>query len=273
MHTASFVAAAATLAVVAVAIGLWIWLFQERMVFFPSWDVERDPSAVGLEFEELHLKPEGGGEVHGWFVPCKRARCTVLFCHGNAGNVSDRLETIFLLNRLGCSVLIFDYRGYGHSSGRPTERGTYADALAAWRHLVHDRGEAPGRVVVMGRSLGCGPAIWLAMHERPAALIIESGFTSIRDMGRRAYPYLPTFLARIRYPNLDRASLVECPVLVAHSPDDEVVPYDMGRTLYAAVNTPKRFLPLRGGHNDGFLTAGSAYIEGLDAFMKDMAGL
>lgn len=251
----------------------WIWFFQERMVFFPSRGMNRDPSNVGLAFENVRLITADGGEVHGWFVPCEDARCTVLFCHGNAGNISHRLETLFLLNRLGCAVFIFDYRGYGLSPGRATEAHTYEDVHAAWRHLVDERGVSPGSIVIMGRSLGAGVACWLAVHERPAALILESAFTSAVDMGKHYYRYLPRLLCRIRYSNIDRIDLVECPVLVVHSPDDEIVPYAMGRALYAAAQEPKRFLPIRGGHNDGFLTAGSSYIEGLDVFLKDMTGL
>lgn len=265
--------AALIIAAITAGVGLWIWFFQERMVFFPSRGMDGDPSRVGLSYEDVRIETPGGGEIHGWFVPAGRARCTVLFCHGNAGNISHRLETLFLLSRLGCDVFIFDYRGYGMSSGRATENNTYEDVRAAWNHLVHERGVAPGRIVVMGRSLGSGVAAWLAVNERPAALILESAFTSVTEMGKRYYKYLPRFLSRISYPSLERVALVDCPVLVAHSPDDEIVPYDMGRSLYAAANEPKRFLPLRGGHNDGFLTAGSAYIEGLDAFLKDMAGL
>lgn len=263
----------AVVAAVVVGLGAWIWFFQERMVFFPSSAVTGDPGDAGLAFEEVRLPVPGGGEIHGWYVPSELGRCTVLFCHGNAGNVSDRIETLALLNGLGCNTFIFDYRGYGRSTGRPSEANTYEDARAAWDHLVRDRGAAPERIVVMGRSLGSGPATWLAARLRPRALILESAFTSVAAMARRLYPYLPGFLARIRYANLERVREIECPLLVAHSPQDEVVPYDMGRALHEAARVPKRFLPLRGDHGDGFLATGGAYVEGLDDFLAELAGL
>jgi len=253
--------------------GAWIWLFQERMVFFPAAELAATPRDAGLAFEDLTLPTPDGGVINAWFVPAADARATVLFCHGNAGNISHRLDTLGLLNGLGLNVLIFDYRGYGRSPGRPSERGAVLDALGAWGHLVGERGLPPAKIVVMGRSLGSAVAVQLAAGTAPAALIIESAFTSVPDLGRVHYPFLPRFLARIRFDSLSRMGGLACPVLVAHSPEDEIIPYAMGRRLFEAAPEPKRFLAMRGDHNAGFLLTGALYVDRLDAFLREVVGL
>ncbi len=271
------------LAVVAVVVVLvlgGVYALQERLVFFPSRDMAADPSALGLAFSEFTVSAADGAAVHGWFVPGdtpdRKARAVVLFHHGNAGNISHRLETLALLNGLGLSTCIFDYRGYGKSSGRPTERGVYLDARAVWDWLADEQGVAPGRVVVWGRSLGSAVAARLARDlagegVRPAALVLESAFTSVPDMGRTAYPFLPVrLIARMRMRTVDYVRGVNCPVLVAHSPSDEIVPYAQGRAVFDAAPEPKRFFELRGGHNDGFLVTGRDYVQGVDAFLRDV---
>jgi len=277
----------AVIAAVAALVLGGVYALQERLVFFPSRDMAADPSAVGLEFEAFMARAADGESLHGWFVPAgegqERAperspeRGVVLFHHGNAGNISHRLETLALLHGLGLSVCIFDYRGYGKSSGRPTERGVYRDSRAVWDRLV-DRGVEPGRVIVWGRSLGSSIAARLVRDlagegVSPAALVLESAFASIPDMGREAYPFLPVrLIARMKMRTVDYVRAVQCPVLVAHSSHDEIVPYAQGRQVFEAAPEPKRFLELRGGHNDGFLATGQDYVDGVDAFLKD-AGL
>jgi fermentation-respiration switch protein FrsA (DUF1100 family) len=203
------------------------------------------------------------------------ARGVLLFFHGNAGNISHRLESIALFNRLGLDVLIVDYRGYGRSTGRPTEAGTYRDARAAWDYLVGARGIGPGRIVVFGRSLGGAVGAWLGSQlpagEAPAALIIESSFSSGADMARRLYPMFPAgLLTRLNYPVVDYAARLTCPVLVVHSRDDEIIPYAMGRAIYDAAPPPKYFLELRGDHNAGFWISRESYTAGLEAFFEDV---
>lgn len=260
-------------AVVLGVVILWIWLFQERMVFFPEAPLAGTPADAGLAFEDLTLETPDGESLHAWYLPAEEDRATVLFCHGNAGNISQRLDTLGVLHGLGLNVLIFDYRGYGRSTGRPTESGVVADAWTAFRHLVEQRGQMPSRIVVMGRSLGSAVAVQLASVQAPAALIVESGFTSVPDLGRVAYPFLPRFLARIRLDSRSRIAEVRCPVLVAHSPDDEIVPFSMGRALFETAPEPKRFLTMRGDHNSGFMASGADYVTQLDAFLRELAGL
>ncbi len=264
---------AALLIVILAAVMGWVWVFQERMVFFPLRELDGRPSDVGLAYEDVHIVTRDGVGLHGWYVPGEDARGTVLFCHGNAGNISHRLETVALLHGLGLNVLLFDYRGYGKSGGRPREAGLYRDAEAAWDYLTTKRGEAPERIVLMGRSLGGGVAAWLAARRGPAALILESTFTSIADLGRRFYPLLPRFLARIRFDTLSHLAGVRCPLLVAHSRDDDVVPFVMGQRLYEAHDGLKCFLPMRGDHSRGWLDTGASYVEGLDGFLRRTVGL
>ncbi|MEW5772055.1 MAG: alpha/beta hydrolase [Thermodesulfobacteriota bacterium] len=252
-----------------------MWLFQEKLVYFPSPSLDATPADVGLPFRDVRFAAADGVALHGWYVPADAPRGTVLFFHGNAGNISHRLDTLRLVRGLGLNIFIFDYRGYGRSEGRTTEQGTYADARGAWDWLMAQAGEDPARVVLWGRSLGGAVAAHLAagLDEPPAALIMESTFTSLPDMGAVAYPFLPVrLIARMRYPVAEDLARVRCPVLVAHSPQDEIVPFRFGERLYEVAPEPKRFLRLRGDHNGGWMATGKEYARAVDAFLRDCLG-
>lgn len=250
-----------------------VFAFQEKLVFFPTRNLAADPLAIGLAFEDVHVGTEDGVTLHGWFVPAENARGTVLFFHGNAGNISHRLETIALINRLGMSLLIFDYRGYGLSTGKPSVAGTRKDAQAMWRYMISERGIEPSHIVLWGRSLGGAVAAGLAVDVKPAALILESTFTSVVDMGRRHYPFLPVgLIAKGKYPTIKHVPELKAPLLVVHSPDDEVVPFAMGRRLYTAATEPKNFLEISGSHNSGFLQSGEQYVDGVNRFISPVLG-
>ncbi|HSG94905.1 MAG TPA: alpha/beta hydrolase, partial [Afifellaceae bacterium] len=192
----------------------------------------------------------------------------VLFFHGNAGNISHRLDSLRIFNALNLDTLIFDYRGYGRSDGKVSERGTYRDGEAAWRYLTVERGIAAEDIVLFGRSLGAAIATYVASRHTPGALIVESGFVSVPDMAANLYPWLPARrLARIKFPAGDYLRAVSCPVLIVHSRDDEIIPFEQGRKLFERALEPKHFLELRGGHNDGFLVSGRRYLDGLDNFL------
>ena len=247
---------------------LLVFLLQARLVYFPFRELVATPEAIGLPYEEVSFQAADGVRLSGWFVRAEGARGAVLFCHGNAGNISHRLDTLAIFHRLRLSTLVFDYRGYGDSEGKPSEQGTYRDAEAAWRWLVDQKRVPPGQIIVFGRSLGGGVASWLALEHTPGALVLESTFTSLPDLGAGLYPFLPVrLLARIRYPTLERLPRLRCPVLVVHSRDDEIIPYSHGRQLVEAAPEPRSFLELHGGHNEGFTDTGQAYIDGLDAFI------
>jgi hypothetical protein len=241
---------------------------EHRFIFFPSRELIGSPRDLGLEYTSVHVTTSDGVRLHGWWIPAARERAVVLFFHGNAGNISDRLESIRIFHELGLSVFIFDYRGYGQSQGAPSEQGTYDDAETAWRYLLEQRRVERDRIVMFGRSLGAAVAVESATRHAPKALIVESSFTSIRAMARTAVPWAPIgpFLTT-RYDTLSKIPRVGCPLLVVHSRDDEVIPYAQGRALYDAARDPKQFLDLRYGHNEGFLLSAEAYVAGLDAFL------
>lgn len=256
-----------------VGLSLFLFLMQSKLVFIPHRSLEATPADVELPYEDLRLAsgPLGSETIHAWHVPVENARGTVLFCHGNAGNMSHRLETLAILHELGMNTLLFDYQGYGESTGKPSEQGTYQDAAACWDWLM-ERGVNPASIVVMGRSLGGGVASQAAQtHMGIAGLVLESTFTSVPDMGARMYPFLPVrSLSRIQYNTSARLSEINCPVLVAHSPDDDIVPYELGRELLKVAGSRGRFLELTGDHNSGFLFSADAYVYGLDQFFSSL---
>ncbi len=259
-----------------ILLGLMIYLFQGKMVFLanmPGRALTASPGDIGLAYENVSLTTSDDERLHGWYVPAARARGVVLFFHGNAGNISHRLDSIAIFHQLGLDTLIIDYRGYGESSGQTSEQGTYLDAQAAWDYLVGERGVSPDRIIIFGRSLGGAVGAWLGSQHTPAAVIIESSFSSGADMAHRLYPFLPTrLLTRLRYPVAEYASRLECPVLVVHSRDDEIIPFAMGEAIYAAVKQRKVLLELRGDHNGGFYISRQAYIPGLNTFIESILG-
>jgi len=244
-------------------------LLQSRLVFQPGRrELAATPPEMGMDYEDVTLETSDGLRLHGWFIPAAGARATTLFCHGNAGNISRRMETIAALHRLRLNVLIFDYRGYGQSEGSPTEEGTYKDAEAAWRYLTETKGVAPERIVIHGRSLGGAVAAHLARDHTPGALLLESTFTSAPDLAARLLWFLPARrLCRFKYDTLAAVREVRCPILIIHSPDDDLVPYKMGQKLFEAAAEPKQSLRLRGGHNEGFVLAAEDYHTWIDDFL------
>ncbi len=252
----------------------FLWLRQESMLFLPDMptrEIAATPADIGLRYEALRLPTADGETLDAWFVPAPKERAVLLFFHGNAGNISHRLDSVKILHDRGLSVLIIDYRGYGQSTGRPTELGTYEDARAAWRHLVEDRGIPPQRIVLFGRSLGAAVATWLAANTAPRALIVESAFRSVPDMAAEIYWFLPVrLLARLHYPVEKLLPGVEAPVLVIHSRDDEIIPFAHGEALYAVAAEPRKLLEIEGDHNTGFLASRSRYVEGLEAFLVEL---
>ena len=253
-------------------LALALYLFQGKMVFlsnFPARALSASPIDIGLEYENVALTTSDNEQLHGWYLPAMDSRGVVLFFHGNAGNISHRLDSIRIFHELDLDVLIIDYRGYGQSTGKTTEQGTYLDAQAAWDYLTNERGIPADKIIVFGRSLGGAIGAWLGTQNTPAGLIIESSFTSGVDMARRLYPFLPVrMITRLRYPVSDYAARLKCPVLVIHSRHDEIIPFDMGQAIYAAVKYQKQFLELSGDHNNGFLLSRRDYVAALERFIQ-----
>ena len=255
-----------------VLLALMLYLFQGRMVFlsnFPGRALTASPADIGLDYENVSLTTSDNERLHGWYIPVESSRGVVLFFHGNAGNISHRLDSIKIFHEVGLSTLIIDYRGYGQSTGKTSEQGTYLDAQAAWDYLVNRRRISPDRIIIFGRSLGGAIGAWLGVNNTPAGVIIESSFSSGADMARRLYPFLPvSLLTRLQYPVVDYASRLNSPVLVIHSIHDEIIPFSMGQAIYAAVNQRKEFLQLRGDHNNGFLISEEDYVAALKNFVQ-----
>ncbi len=255
------------------ALSLYVYYMQSSLIYFPNMpgrELVTTPENINLTYQDVTFVTDDNIKLHGWFIPNDNAKATLLFFHGNAGNISHRLQSIEIFHRLGLNVFIIDYRGYGQSEGKVSEKGTYRDADAAWNYLTDTQGINEKQIIIFGRSLGASIASWLASKHAPAALIIESGFTSVPAMGQRFYPFLPIrWLTHFKYNTKKYVKNISCPVLVAHSKNDDIIPFDEGRQIFAAADEPKQFLEMRGGHNDGFMVSGSTYVEGLRAFINE----
>ncbi len=251
-----------------------IYFKQSSLVFLPEMDrgFRASPADIGLPFTPLSLATADGETLDGWFVPTgtnRAARGLVIFFHGNGGNIGHRLDYLRMFHGLGLATLIIDYRGYGRSSGTPSEEGSYLDAAAAWRHATQVLGFAADHIALYGESLGGGVAAQLAVDNHPGALILASTFTSVPDMGADIYPLLPIrLLARIRYDTLARLPHVASPVLVIHSRNDDIIPFAHGQRLFEAARQPKQFLEIAGGHNEGFIFDEEHWIKQLDRFLQ-----
>lgn len=223
-------------------------------VFFPSRAMDLNPSDLVLPWGDIYFKSQDKVMLNGWFFKNPRAKSTIIFAHGNAGNMSDRLFKIKFFYDLGLSVFIFDYRGYGKSDGRPTEEGVYLDAQAAYDYL-QSRGDVNMKnIILYGASLGGAVVIDLATRRSAAMLVVESSITDAKDMAKIFYPFVPTFLLSLKFNSIDKVRSLAVPKLFIHSPDDEVVPYWVGQKLFEAAAPPKEFLKVHGGHNDGSIT-------------------
>ncbi|MBC7944434.1 MAG: alpha/beta hydrolase [Burkholderiales bacterium] len=253
-----------------VALVLLLYWFQARLVYYPQIGRElvATPASVGLGYEELAIPTADGKALHAWYVPAHDARGVVLFVHGNAGNISHRLVAFGIFNEVGLDTLIFDYRGYGKSPGRPSERSTYEDAQAAWDYLTMVRGIAPGRIVIFGESLGGAIAAWLAARVEAGALVLTCTFTSMPELAGSLYPVFPSkLLSRFDYGTEESLASVHSPVLVAHAPDDRIVPFAHGRQLFDAARSPKQFLELTGAHGDAFRLNRERWVRTLGQFL------
>ncbi|MCK4761285.1 MAG: alpha/beta hydrolase [Candidatus Aminicenantes bacterium] len=248
----------------------FLFFAQSSLLYYPGRSIHMTPGTIGFRYEDVSYTTGDGVKISAWYIPAekKEAKIVILFCHGNAGNISHRLDTIAIFRQLGLNTFLFDYRGYGRSAGKPSEKGTYLDVAGAWDYLTEEKGIAPGNIILAGRSLGGAVAAWMAVKEKPRALIVESTFTSIPDAGAKLYPFLPVrLLSRFSYDTRENIKKVKCPVLVVHSPDDELIPYAFGREIFEAANEPKRFLVLSGSHNEGFMVSRESYVSGLREFL------
>jgi uncharacterized protein len=248
-----------------------MYLRQPQMIFFPLSELYQTPADWGLEYEDVKLDTADGVQLHGWYIPNRESEQVLLFFHGNAGNISHRRDSIGLFHRLGLNVFIIDYRGYGKSEGKPGEQGLYKDAVAAWHYLTEEKGFDPDDVVIFGRSLGGAVAAQLAAGVEARGLILESTMSSARDFARAVFKILSRLVV-VRY-DFNTAQLVKSvhyPVLVLHSPEDEIMPFHLGEKIYDLANQPKHFVRMRGDHNNGFLLSQPEYQQELDRWLKTL---
>lgn len=249
--------------------GVVLYIMQPKFLYGPVREVLYTPGQLGLDFEDVAFKSADGLKLSGWYIPANDSKFTVLFCHGNGGNMAHRLDSINSFHDLGLNCFIFDYRGYGHSQGKPSEEGTYLDAEAAYKWLTEEKKTPAENILIFGRSLGGSVATKLASRVKAGALIIESTFTSYADIGKKFYPYMPVrWFARFSYRTIDFIKDVHCPVMLVYSRNDEVVPFEFGLELYEAANEPKEFVEIFGSHNDGFLVSGEIYKEAWAKWLK-----
>jgi len=251
------------------ALAAVLYVMQPKFLYGPVREVSSTPAELGLDFEDVVFKSSDGLDLSGWYIPVKNSKITLLFCHGNGGNMAHRLDSIKIFHNLGLNCFIFDYRGYGDSPGKPGEKGTYMDAMAAYKCLTEEKKIPAEDIIIFGRSLGGSIAARLASKVEAGALIVESAFTSYVDIGKEYYPYMPVrWFARFGYRTIDYIRNVHCPVMLIYSGNDEIVPFKFGLKLYEAANEPKEFIEIFGGHNDCFLTSGEIYTEVWEKWLK-----
>ncbi len=246
--------------------------FEDRLIFQPSVTIDQSPRDVGLDFDDLYFSARDGVVLNGWFIRHREARSTLVWFHGNAGNIGHRVANIRLLHeKTRVNIFIFDYRGYGRSAGRASEEGTYLDGEAALDFVRNRLGIDPAQTVLFGRSLGAAVATEMANRFDSQALIVESPFASIRAMADAMFPFLPIGpLLSTRYDVLEKIRAIKTPLLVLHGDRDEVVPFEQGKLVFAAAPQPKKFIALAGaGHNDTYLVGGDRYFEQLRQFIEE----
>jgi uncharacterized protein len=250
-----------------------IRLLLNSLLYFPSRAIIETPDRAGLDYRELALESDDGERLHGWWIGAQTDPLGhLLLCHGNAGNVGDRVLHAALLTTAGFDVLLFDYRGYGRSSGRPSEEGTYRDARAALTCLLEQPGVDPARVFYLGESLGGAVALDLALGRPPAGLVLLSSFTGVREVGRLHYPFVPAFLIPDAYPTVRQIHGLRAPLLVLHGDRDDIVPLSQGRALFEAARGPKQMHVFPGlGHNDLVPLAGVEFARVIASWVRGLA--
>lgn len=240
---------------------------ERNSVFFPDRNLSVSPDDVGLNFETVWLESSDQVKIHGWYVPGRKEAGTLLFLHGNAGNISGRIGKLEQFHQLGLNVLIIDYRGYGLSEGDPSVEGLTLDAQAGYDYLVSQRGVPPEQIIIFGSSLGGVPALILAGNHLVGAVLLDSIFSSAKDMAKAIYPFIPSFLVSLKMDNMIAVNSVSAPKLFMHSRDDGVVPYSLGLKVFEEAKEPKTFLELRGDHVNAYVDDSQNYIQGITAFL------
>ncbi len=254
---------------------------ENRFIFHPDKDLYITPGDWGLEYDDVTFRTEDGLKLNGWFIPGKTKSMTadnlftLLWFHGNAGNISHRLENIKMLyDRVHINIFIFDYRQYGKSEGKISEQGTYIDAGAALKYLQSRKDINHERIIIFGRSVGSAVAVDLAVKGKCCALILETPFTSMKDLAKSLYPFLPIgYILQTKYDSISKISDIKVPTLIMHGDKDELVPIEQGRKLYESANEPKKFYTIPGAtHNDTYIVGGEEYFDVIRKFVDKLEG-
>jgi len=261
-----------SLVIVVLVLLLIVRLLENRLTFYPQRDYDCRPEDFGLSYEEITLRPSGDATIYGWyFKPRAEEGCVLVIFHGNAGNISHRLQWLAPFIWRGLGAVLFDYRGYGHSTGSPSEKAFQQDALALWDFLVDKKGLAPENIVSFGRSLGGAPAAFLASERRVGCLILEGAFTHGRDMARKIFGFLPVHLVmKNHWDVVSRLAKVESPVMILHGTMDEIVPFSLGEKLAEGCSGKEvLWWPVQGGgHLDLHIILGETYYERIAEFVR-----
>ncbi len=244
---------------------------QERYVYFPIREINIYPSDIGLDYDDLWLKTEDGLTINAWFIESKKSEKVILVLHGNGGNISYNLDLAKSLYENDFSVMLLDYRGYGKSEGEPSEKGTYIDSEAAWNYLLTKKGYKASDIVIMGRSLGGPIAARLASIFDPYALILDSTFTSLKDIGSEIYPFLPVRrFFKFEYDTVSYVRESNVPILIIHSTEDDYISFDHAKRLFESAETKKRLIEIKGNHNSSFIVSKDIYLEVIRNFIDNI---
>ena len=253
------------------ALNVFMYWQQALMIFYPMPVIHQTPADWGLEYEDVTINTDDKLQLNAWYIPHKKSQQVLLFFHGNAGNISHRRDSIEIFHRLGFNVFIIDYRGYGKSQGNPDEQGLYLDASAAWHYLTDKKGFAANQIIIFGRSLGGAVAAQLASEVKARGLILESTFSSSKDFARAVFPLFSRLLfMRYDFDTAEKIKHVKNPVLVLHSPNDEIMPYHLGEKVYQSAHQPKHFVKMKGDHNYGFVLSQPSYEQEIAGWLKSL---
>lgn len=252
-------------------VNAYLYIKQPNMVFYPLEEIVATPKDWELDYEQVEINLQGNNKISAWYIPHPEADKTILFFHGNGGNISHRGDSLYIFHKLKFNVLIIDYPGYGESTGEPSENGLYQSANAAWQYLLTDKKIKEKNIIIFGRSLGGAVAVDLATKVKAAGLILESTFSSLRDIVDVFFAQWSNVIyLRYSFDSLSKIKKVTAPVLMIHSPDDGVIPFELGQRLFTEITEEKRFLQIRGSHNEGFMQSISSYMPAIRAFSQSL---
>jgi len=249
---------------------LYVKYLERKSYYFPSKNIDATPESIGLTYEDVRIETSDNKQIHGWYIPHPEARYTMIFSHGNAGNISHRLDKIFFFHKLKINILIFDYRGYGKSKGSPSEKGLFNDILAAYDYLTQKRSIQNDSILLYGESLGGAVAIECAYKNSAGGLIVEDTFTSVKDMAKIYYPFVPQFLISNLYDSKSKIKHIRCPVLIIHSREDDIAPFAHGEQLFELAPEPKYFCIIHGSHNEAFFNSLDTIKQEIQTFLNEL---